>query len=264
MSKHEEPDEAVQRHIAERMGITWDAYAARARKGVQAPEMSVLWPRGWARVKFAWRPDEGLNRKAEVSPETVRYAEELRVADLEHNAAILDAIPKTEPVPASDPLTVAVQSANVAEGMAVKFLGARCVDVLGMRGYTPVLDAEGKQVRVGQMLMAQIPRKLAGRRREVYMEASREAVAMEIQPTDRTVYVRSDAASTDIWRLTWHIWGWRGVLALYEYIDANCEERYPFLRKPPGPLRRRGIEMQTQWHTRYPKLRRLRFYKLGE
>src|ERR1700733_3720091 len=141
-------EEAVQRRIAEGMGITWDAYAARAEKGVQVAQATQDWPSGWARLKFAWRPNDGLNRKAEVSPETIRYAEELRLADLAKNAVILASIPKTEANPVPHPMSDAVQAAHVKEEMAVKFLSPRCMAVLGMRGYKPVINAKGNPVRL--------------------------------------------------------------------------------------------------------------------
>ena len=44
--------------------------------------------------------------------------------------------------------------------------------------------------------------------------------------------VYRDGHLRDIWRLTWHVWGWRGMVALYRFQG------------------RRGIDLQTQFYSR--------------
>jgi hypothetical protein len=61
-------------------------------------------------------------------------------------------------------------------GMAPKFLSDRCVGVLGMRGYKAVIDERGDPVKVGTLIMAEIPLRMAEARRRHYAEESEEKV----------------------------------------------------------------------------------------
>jgi hypothetical protein len=61
-------------------------------------------------------------------------------------------------------------------GMAPKFLSKRCIDALGMRGYRIVIDEHGDPVRVGTLIMGEIPIQVAERRRLKAAELSNDAV----------------------------------------------------------------------------------------
>ena len=61
-------------------------------------------------------------------------------------------------------------------GFAPKFLSERCIGVLGMRGYRIVKDEHGDPVKVGTLIMGEIPQGIADRRREAAAEESREKV----------------------------------------------------------------------------------------
>jgi len=61
-------------------------------------------------------------------------------------------------------------------GMAPKFLSERCLGVLGMRGYVVVKDEKGDPVKVGTLIMGEIPIRMAEARRRHYAELSNEAV----------------------------------------------------------------------------------------
>jgi hypothetical protein len=64
-------------------------------------------------------------------------------------------------------------------GKAYKFLSQRCMDVLGMRGYTLVLDKKGNHVKAGTLFLGWIPQHIADRRREHYARESEEAVRIQ-------------------------------------------------------------------------------------
>jgi len=61
-------------------------------------------------------------------------------------------------------------------GMAVKFLSERCIGVLGMRGYEMVKDEKGDVVKVGTLMMGQIPERTAAARRDHWARESDSAV----------------------------------------------------------------------------------------
>jgi hypothetical protein len=61
-------------------------------------------------------------------------------------------------------------------GMAVKFLSDRCNQVLGMRGYEVVKDERGDPVRIGTLIMAEIPLDWAERRLQHYADEATSAL----------------------------------------------------------------------------------------
>ncbi len=71
-----------------------------------------------------------------------------------------------------DPLREAVQRYG-SPGMAPKFLSPRCIAELGTRGYIPVREPNGDQVKVGTLLMFEIPQRVADKRR---MAAAQESI----------------------------------------------------------------------------------------
>ena len=61
-------------------------------------------------------------------------------------------------------------------GMAPKFLSDRCIGVLGMRGYVIVKDERGDPVKVGTLIMGEIPLRMAEARQRHYADESNELV----------------------------------------------------------------------------------------
>jgi hypothetical protein len=61
-------------------------------------------------------------------------------------------------------------------GMAPKFLSERCIGVLGMRGYVIVKDEKGDPVKVGTLIMGQIPLRMAEARQRHYADESNQLV----------------------------------------------------------------------------------------
>lgn len=61
-------------------------------------------------------------------------------------------------------------------GMAPKFLSERCIGVLGMRGYVIVKDERGDPVKVGTLIMGEIPLRMAEARQRHFARISDEEV----------------------------------------------------------------------------------------
>jgi len=236
-------DEDLQRHIAKQMGITWEAYCARCEGGVRIADRPA-WPTRPS-IKFQWRPDRYTPTVA-YDEDWDRFEDKLLQADRAHNAKILASIPKTEPEVASDPLTLAVREWG-HEGMSVKFLNAPAIEILGMRGYKPVFDNHENPVRVGRLYMCEIPQEQADARSAYLAKEAKEAESATWYLTDSTEWIKGNWEPNDVFRITWRVWGWRGVFALYE------------LRT--GGKTKRGFELQTQHEGHMVTLRRLGLYK---
>jgi hypothetical protein len=80
----------------------------------------------------------------------------------------------------AQPMEEAVQRYG-QPGMAAKFLSERCIGVLGMRGYELVKDEHGDVVKVGTLLMGQIPERMANARREHWARQSDDAVREAVE-----------------------------------------------------------------------------------
>jgi len=238
-----ESDEDVQRAIAERIGITWESYVARCGRGValKGSPAGEWWPYRWLSVEFAWRPDGTPKPQSLPDPLPAQWA----AKDKAHNQAILDAIPKTEPVEPTDALSVAARQ-HGREGRHVAFFNSFPTEVWGMRGYRPVFDEHDQIVRVGSLFMVEIPHEDWDRRQKRRRSEARAAVeSTEPGYVPEGGSVKYAGVDGDVCRLMWRfrpLW-LRGVVALY--------------RQPEGY----GLEMQTQWLGRPLKLRRLRFYR---
>ncbi|MBV9448557.1 MAG: hypothetical protein JO345_21945 [Streptosporangiaceae bacterium] len=111
-------------------------------------------------------------------------------------------------------------------GMSYKFLSQRCCDVLGLRGYQIVKDEKGDPVKVGTLMLGEIPQGIAERRRAYYEKQSTDAIAQEVEKYQ-------DEAE----RLA-HNSGHRGVgpLRASDIITANATENEGFLgqSRPAG------------------------------
>ncbi|HWE51393.1 MAG TPA: hypothetical protein VG273_16495 [Bryobacteraceae bacterium] len=66
-------------------------------------------------------------------------------------------------------------------GMAYKFLSDRVIAQLGMRGYEIVKNEAGEPVKVGSLMMGEIPLRVAERRRRHNAEQAREAIDREVE-----------------------------------------------------------------------------------
>ena len=66
-------------------------------------------------------------------------------------------------------------------GMATKFLSERCIGVLGLRGYELVKDEKGNVVKVGTLMMGQIPERMANARRDHWARESDDAVREAVE-----------------------------------------------------------------------------------
>jgi hypothetical protein len=76
-----------------------------------------------------------------------------------------------------NPLEDAVRRyGNLETGMTPKFMSERCMSVFGRRGYQIVMDEHGDPVKVGTLIMGEIPTRIAERRREHYASISDQAV----------------------------------------------------------------------------------------
>ena len=238
--------EAQQREIAERMGISWEAYARRAATGVSIFRQEGYWSPRWY-LRFGWRPRD---------PEFVAtnngddpYAAKAEAFDLAHNQAILAAIPKTEPVVPDDVLSVAVRKYG-HEGMSVAFLSPFRIETeRTMRGYVPVFDEDGKPVLVdGGLMMCEKPNeKVEAQAR--YMAVAQDRTLDEAMDGPKWS-ARGGPGDGDIARLAWGAFGWRGILALYR-----------FTRNDESKKKCRGIELMTQRRGREPNSRVVGFYR---
>lgn len=75
----------------------------------------------------------------------------------------------------AQPMEEAVQRYGTP-GMAPKFLSERCIGVLGLRGYEIVKDEHGNPVKVGTLIMGEIPIRMAEARRRHYADESESNV----------------------------------------------------------------------------------------
>lgn len=238
MSKYPEDEkvEPTQRAIAEGLGVTWSDYARRAEAGVRGGGTS--WPSRWY-LRLAWRPDD--KRAAPDAPSSCDDGAGEAV-DVAHNQAILASIPKTGPVSADDILTRTV-AAHGREGMAVKFISPFAVATLGMRGWAPVFDEDGKPVTPdGYLVMCEKPI-AAAEARAAYL-AGEDEESEQLPEWSES----GGPGDGDIVRMSWGIWLWRGVLALYRFTPGG------------GAKRCRGFELVTQRRGRDPNSVRLGFY----
>jgi hypothetical protein len=75
----------------------------------------------------------------------------------------------------AQPMEEAVQKYG-SPGMAAKFLSERCIGVLGLRGYVIVKDEHGDPVKVGTLIMGEIPLRMAEARRQHWANESDEQI----------------------------------------------------------------------------------------
>jgi len=245
--------EAQQKAIAAGLGVPWEAYSARMAAGVKTWQPYAEWSPRWY-LRFAWRPeDKPFARTWDEGND-----DEAIAADLAHNRAILAAIPKTEPVPPDDVLSLAVTRWG-RPGMSYKFESPLVIRMgAGMRGYTPVFDDDGKPVLIdGYLMMCEKPAAMI----EVRTPEADEKETDEEPPQWST---RGRRGNGDVFRVTWGALGRRGVFALYRFTRHSSNSYVPLgdgtLRLVRGKTLR-GIELMTQRRGRDPRSRRLGFYR---
>jgi len=96
------------------------------------------------------------------------------------------------------PLDEAVQR-YCPPGMSPKFLSARCIEVLGHRGYKLVMDDRGDPVKVGTLFMGIIPTETAERRRLHWAEESERAVQeQEDEYREKQISMLAQAANLGV------------------------------------------------------------------
>lgn len=106
---------------------------------------------------------------------------------------------RTVEIDASDVLDPMIMGGNVLRdtveryarpGMAYKFLSARCMDILGMRGYTIVKDERGDPVKAGTLFLGEIREEIAEARRQRFAAES-EAEVRESEEAYRDAIARA-------------------------------------------------------------------------
>jgi hypothetical protein len=193
----------------------------------------------------------GLEDYAEMAAETIRQKQDQAFPDPVLKAGIRGAIGRfgVEPVarafrdrilkipvrtveiPASDeydeflgdPLAEAMAK-YLTPGFAARFLSDHCIAVLGMRGYRIVKNEFGDPVKVGTLTMAEIPQRIADRRRMGAAEESERQVR-EIEEEYGERLERAAEGATGV-----------RVLSDKDVMHANAteEERYLGQNRPGG------------------------------
>jgi hypothetical protein len=131
-----------------------------------------------------------------------------------------------------DPLREAVQKYG-SPGMAPKFMAANCIATLSMRGYRIVRDETGDPVKVGTLIMTEIPQRIADRRRQAAAQESIDSVREAEQTYQETIErVVSEAGPKG---------RGSGPLATGEVFTANASEKEDAL----GQARAAGISFEA-------------------
>jgi len=130
-----------------------------------------------------------------------------------------------------DPLREAVQKYG-SPGFAPKFMAANCIATLSMRGYRIVRDENGDPVKVGTLIMTEIPQRIADARRRAAAEESIQAVRDSEAAYQESVE-RAVSAAGPLGRGS-------GPLAAGEVITANASE----VEESLGQARAAGISFE--------------------
>lgn len=80
-----------------------------------------------------------------------------------------------QPWEAPDPLREVAQR-YVRPGFRPRFLAPAAIDQRGMRGFEPVLDENGRQVKVRNLILAEMPEEKAEQRNKFYRDKANAAV----------------------------------------------------------------------------------------
>jgi hypothetical protein len=82
-------------------------------------------------------------------------------------------------------------------GMALKALSPRMIGTYGMRGYEAVKDTNGDPVRIGNMVLGEIPQDIADRRRSKPQRESSQLIK-DIEPSQKSLIARARAAGLQV------------------------------------------------------------------
>lgn len=80
-----------------------------------------------------------------------------------------------DPLSESDPLRAAVKAYG-RPGFANKLLSDRVCNIQGTRGYQPVMDGKGNIVKIGNMMLGEIPQALADKRQRRNVQMAEESL----------------------------------------------------------------------------------------
>ena len=145
-------------------------------------------------------------------------------------------VDREDTVQLADPMRDAVERYG-RPGMAAKFLSERCIGVLGMRGYEIVKDEHGEPVKVGNLIMGEIPERWAAQRRAKYAGES-EAAVREMEESYMDAQERmiraAGAAGVPV--------GGSRVLAPDDLVRANATESEGYL----GQARTGGLKIDRE------------------
>jgi hypothetical protein len=98
-----------------------------------------------------------------------------------------------DPLGTSDPL-LGLKNQYGRDGFALKILSEKCCSHLGRRGYQIVKDVNGDPVRIGNMVLGEIPEKIAEQRRRAPINAAKEELgAITDQHREAVNKMKSDA-----------------------------------------------------------------------
>jgi hypothetical protein len=140
-------------------------------------------------------------------------------------------VERTEDV-LGDPLREAVQKYG-SPGFAPKFMAANCIATLSMRGYRLVRGENGDPVKVGTLIMTEIPQRIADARRKAAADESIQAVkdseSAYQESIERAVSAAGPAGKGS------------GPLATGEVFTANASESEEAL----GQARTAGISFEV-------------------
>jgi hypothetical protein len=130
----------------------------------------------------------------------------------------------------AQPMDEAVQMYG-SPGMRAKFLSERCIGVLGMRGYQIVRDKNGDPVKVGTLIMGEIPIRMAEARQRHFAQESDDAVREAEEDFENA----SERAIRD--------YGGRGASVLRGDMTASATENDESLI---GKTRETGFRVERQ------------------
>jgi len=167
---------------------------------------------------------------AKFGVETVADAFRQRIMEIPSHTVEVEA-DRSDVMIFAQPMEEAVQMYGTP-GMRPKFLSERCIGILGLRGYRIVKDKNGDPVKVGTLIMGEIPIRMAEARQRHYAQESEDAV-LEAQEdfenaSERAIY---DAGG-----------GTPGVSVLKGPVTPNASEDESLL----GRSRETGFRVERQ------------------
>ena len=118
--------------------------------------------------------DQGIEERAmQPTARTTVVADAFDKRISERRGALMDGIPTWA---APDPMKTLADK-HVAPGMRPKFLSPSKCDREGTRGWKPVADENGNLVKLGNMILGEMPEEAVARRKAALNEAARQAQA---------------------------------------------------------------------------------------